>query len=75
MRPCEECGDAATWLWFSRSLIESLDEVEKIAGEPGHPLCAQHGADRMFQSFDRMHGANVYYMNLPYHEAGAYVWI
>lgn len=73
--PCEECGDASSWLWFSRSQIESLDEVDKIAAEPGHPLCAQHGADRMFQSFDRMHQANVYYMNLPYEAAGAYVWI
>jgi hypothetical protein len=72
---CEECGCEARWLWFSRSNLESLDEVDKIAEAPGHPLCAKHGADRVFQAFDKMHQANVYYMNLPYDEAGAYVWI
>jgi hypothetical protein len=72
---CEECGYEARWLWFSRSDLESLDEVEKIAGAPGHPLCSKHGADRLFQAFDKMQQANVYYMNLPYDEAGAYVWI
>lgn len=72
---CEECRDDARWLWFSRSDLESLDEVEKIAAAPAHPLCAKHGADRLFQAFDKMQHANVYYMNLPYDEAGAYVWI
>jgi hypothetical protein len=72
---CEECGFAATWLWFSRSDIESLDEVDKIADAAGHSFCARHGADRLFQAFDKMQQANVFYMNLPYGEAGAYVWI
>jgi hypothetical protein len=72
---CEECRDEARWLWFSRSDLDSLDEVDKIAEAPAHPLCPRHGADRLFQAFDRMHHANVYYMNLPYDEAGAYVWI
>jgi hypothetical protein len=73
---CEECGDTATWLWFSRSNLESLDEVEKIADATvGHHFCARHGADRLFQAFDKMQSANVFYMNLPYGQAGAYVWI
>ena len=72
---CEECGYEARWIWFSRSDLESLDEVEKIAGAQGHSLCPRHGADRLFQAFDKMQQANVYYMNLPYGEAGAYVWI
>jgi hypothetical protein len=29
----------------------------------------------LFQAFDKMHHANVFYMNLPYDESGAYVWI
>jgi hypothetical protein len=75
MGTCEECRDDARWLWFSRSDLESLDEVDKIAAAPGHPLCPKHGADRLFQAFDKMHSANVFYMNLPYDESGAYVWI
>ena len=66
---------AATWLWFSREQIASLDEVEKIAALPGKPLCAKHGARKLLGAFERMAEANVFYMNLPYGEAGAYVWI
>jgi hypothetical protein len=72
---CAECGHSATWLWFSREQIASLDEVEKIATLPGKPLCAKHGARNLLAAFERMEQANVFYMNLPYGEAGAYVWI
>jgi hypothetical protein len=72
---CAECGFAATWLWFSHQQIASLDEVEQVASAPGISLCAKHGARKMLGAFERMAEANVFYMNLPYGEAGAYVWI
>ena len=70
-----ECGFAATWLWFSHQQIASLDEVEQVANAPGITLCARHGARNLLAAFERIAEANVFYMNLPYGEAGAYVWI
>lgn len=72
---CAECGMAATWLWFSKENVPSLDDVERIHSGAGEALCANHGAARMFAAFERMAEANVFYMNLPYAESGAYVWI
>jgi hypothetical protein len=72
---CEECGQAARWLWFSREQVGGLDEVEKIAESPGEWLCAKHGARNLLAAFERIADANIFYMNLPYGEAGAYVWI
>jgi hypothetical protein len=72
---CVECGFAATWLWFSHQQIASLDEVEQVAAAPGTAFCARHGARNLLAAFDRIKEANVFYMNLPYGEAGAYVWI
>jgi hypothetical protein len=72
---CEECAQAARWLWFSREQVGSLDEVEKIAESPGEWLCAKHGARNLLAAFERLADANIFYMNLPYGEAGAYVWI
>jgi hypothetical protein len=72
---CAECGQPATWLWFSREQITSLDEVDKIAAAQGKSCCAKHGSRNLFAAFERMTDANIFYMNLPYGEAGAYVWI
>ncbi|MFZ3217416.1 MAG: hypothetical protein WA192_15260 [Candidatus Acidiferrales bacterium] len=72
---CAECGHAASWLWFSRGEIASLDDLEQIAAAPGKAFCAKHGARNLLQAFERIAEANVFYMNLPYGEAGAYVWI
>ncbi len=72
---CSECGHSATWLWFSRGEIASLDDVDQIAATPGVAFCAKHGARNLLAAFDRIAEANVFYMNLPYGEAGAYVWI
>lgn len=72
---CSECGQAAKWLWFSRGQVASLDEVERIGAAPGKWFCAKHGARNLLGAFERMHEANIFYMNLPYGEAGAYVWI
>jgi len=72
---CAECARPANWLWFSRDAIESLDEVEKIGGEAGEWLCRAHGAHKLCAAFEGIAEANVFYMNLPYGESGAYVWI
>ena len=72
---CSECGDAAKWLWFSREQVDSLDEVDRIAESPGEWFCAKHGARNLLAAFERITDANIFYMNLPYGEAGAYVWI
>jgi hypothetical protein len=72
---CAECGFAATWLWFSHQQIATLDEVELVATAPGTAYCARHGARNLLAAFERIAEANVFYMNLPYGEAGAYVWI
>jgi hypothetical protein len=72
---CTTCERQATWLWFSREEIASLDEAGKIGTAAGEPLCAAHGAWKLCEAFERIEEANVFYMNLPYGEAGAYVWI
>jgi hypothetical protein len=65
----------ATWLWFSRKEIESLDHSEKIAEASGQLLCATHGADRLCRALGALPDANLFYLNAPYGESGAYVWI
>jgi hypothetical protein len=72
---CEDCGHAAKWLWFSRGEVASLDEVGSIAAAPGRRLCARHGARRLCASLETIAEANLLYINVPYGEAGAYVWI
>jgi hypothetical protein len=74
-RVCWECGQAAKWLWLSREQVASLDEVERIAASPGEWFCAKHGARNLLAAFARIADANIFYMNLPYGDGGAYVWI
>jgi len=72
---CRECSRGATWLWFSREQIQSLDEVDLITTAAGEAYCGRHGARNLLASFDKLSEANIFYMNLPYGEEGAYVWI
>ena len=72
---CAVCAQPAPWLWFSREDVPSLDEVDKIRDSAGEPLCARHGAEKLCGAFEKISEANIFYMNLPYGEAGAYVWI
>ena len=72
---CTECSQPATWLWFSREQVASLDQVERIREAPGEWFCPAHGAGMLCVTFKRIAEVNVFYMNLPYGEAGAYVWI
>jgi hypothetical protein len=74
-RTCGVCGQAGTWLWFSREEVASLDEVERIREAPGESFCAEHGSEKLCRAFESISEANLFYMNLPYGKAGAYVWI
>ncbi len=72
---CATCARPATWLWLSREQVGSLDETERIREAPGEWLCAEHGAQNLCRAFERISEVNLFYINLPYGEAGAYVWI
>jgi hypothetical protein len=72
---CARCAEPATWLWFPRGDVASLDEAEKISEAAGEPLCPVHGARKLCDAFEEIPEANLFYMNLPYGDAGAYVWI
>lgn len=72
---CETCERRATWLWFSRQEVASLDELDGIARGRGRWLCRAHGAAAFAQCLKVMDEANILYLNLPYGAAGAYVWI
>ena len=74
-RACAVCARPANWLWFSREQVGSLDEVERISHTAGQWFCAEHGSRNLCRAFESISEANVFYMNLPYGEAGAYVWI
>src|SRR5215469_2768160 len=74
-RTCRACARQATWQWLSREEVGSLDEVERIGEATGESFCAYHGSEKLCRMFERISEANLFYMNLPYGEAGAYVWI
>lgn len=72
---CAECSHAATWLWLSRADVTSLDDTKEIATAGGRRLCAAHGAAALCDALAAVPEANLFYVNVPYGEAGAYVWI
>ena len=72
---CAECSRAATWLWFSGQDVTSLDDVAAIGAAPGERLCAAHGARKLCATLEAIAEVNLFYMNLPYGDSGAFVWI
>ena len=72
---CEDCSREATWLWLSREQVSTLDDTSMIGTAPGERLCAAHGAQKLCAALGSIAEANLFYMNLPYGDAGAYVWI
>ena len=75
---CEQeqtCGRRASWLWLPNEQVRELDEAALIRVAPGRKFCAAHGAAQLCLSLGMVQEANLLYMNLPYGEAGAYVWI
>ena len=75
MGQCGRCDRPASWLWLSREDVPSLDDVARIGVAPGEPLCATHGTQKLLASLAGTPEANLFYVNVPYGEAGAYVWI
>jgi hypothetical protein len=75
MGECRSCDRTASWLWFPREEVPSLDEIAQIGSAPGKEYCAQHGAQKLCAAFEEVNDANLFYVNAPYGEAGAYVWI
>src|SRR6185437_3809941 len=74
-KQCCECERPASWLWFSQERVANLDAVEQICGSAGELLCAEHGARRICGALTSLEHVNLYYVNGPYGEAGAYLWI
>jgi len=72
---CSDCGKTATWLWISRREVSSLDQTERIQASPGALFCAKHGAAKLCEALGQVAEANLFYINAPYGESGAYVWI
>ena len=72
---CSECGASATWLWISRREVSSLDQTERIENSPGALFCARHGAAKLCDALGKVPEANLFYVNAPYGESGAYLWI
>jgi len=72
---CKECSWTATWLWLSREQVASLDDTAMIRAAPGDHFCSKHGAQKFCAALEAIAEANVFYMNVPYGDAGAYVWI
>jgi hypothetical protein len=72
---CSDCGAPATWLWISRREVSNLDQTERIAASPGALFCAKHGAAKLCEALGKIAEANLFYVNAPYGDSGAYVWI
>jgi hypothetical protein len=72
---CEHCDRPALWLWISRDEVPNLDEANRIAMTRGEPLCARHGAQKLCEVFTALPDANLFYINVPYGDAGVYVWV
>jgi hypothetical protein len=72
---CSDCGRPATWLWISRREVSSLDQTERILASPGALFCAKHGAAKLCEALGQVEEANLFYVNAPYGDSGAYVWI
>jgi hypothetical protein len=78
---CERCSSAsaeeraASWLWIPREEVSSLDEAGGIAMARGEVLCPRHGARKLCEALQQLSEANLFYVNVPYGDAGAYLWI
>jgi hypothetical protein len=72
---CSDCGKPASWLWISRREVSNLDQTERIAASPGALFCAKHGGAKLCEVLGQIAEANLFYVNAPYGDSGAYVWI
>lgn len=73
-KSCQECGRTATWLWFSRLRVASLDAVDQVREATPEHFCAVHGAGTVCRALTSMEHVNLFYVNAPYGEGGAFLW-
>jgi hypothetical protein len=74
-QPCQDCERPATWLWFSRARVANLDSVDQLRAAAPEHFCAIHGAETVCRALTSIQHANLFYVNVPYGEGGAYLWI
>ena len=72
---CQGADHPAHWLWIPRVQVESLDAAGDIATAKGQALCPAHGAQQLCEAFAAVSEANLLYVNVPYGQVGAYLWI
>lgn len=72
---CQDCPRPATWLWFSRSRVSNLDASEQVRSAAPEHFCPMHGAQTASGALTSLEHANLFYVNAPYGEGGAYLWI
>lgn len=72
---CQECDRRATWLWFSRLRVANLDAIDHVREAAPEHFCATHGAQTACRALTSMEHVNLFYVNAPYGEGGAYLWI
>lgn len=72
---CSACSQPATWQWITRREVASLDDVGHITAAVGESLCPEHGAKRLCEALAAIAEVNLFYVNVPYSEGGAYLWI
>lgn len=72
---CKTCSRYATWQWISREEVGSLDDVGNITAAVGEPFCSEHGAKHLCAALASIAQVNLFYVNAPYGEGGAYLWI
>ena len=63
---CLKCSLRATWLWFSREQVSSLDQIERVREAEGERYCSRHGAKKIWEAFEKIRKADIFYVNLPY---------
>ena len=73
--PCVDCGAPASWLWISQREVSSLDQTDRIKESLGALYCAKHGAAKLCEALAKVQEANLFYVNVPYGDSGAYLWI
>lgn len=72
---CQECERPATWLWFAHGRVANLDAADLIREVAAEHFCASHGAQTVCRALTSLEHVNLFYVNVPHGEGGAYLWI
>jgi hypothetical protein len=72
---CESCDQHAKWLWLPSQDVIDQEDSEGIRNAKGILLCSRHGSLKLCSALEGIPKANMEYVNLPYGEAGFYIWL